>query len=376
MRGRRIVGITIAASLTLGAACGSGSGEASPTTRATPPNAADGSAGGAATTTSAALTGPGGLSLGSGKPVTLAFGGDIHYAPPLDDELAANPTTMLDGVKPLLSAADLSIVNLETSIGTSGDKQDKQFTFQAPASGFGPLIAAGVDVIGMANNHALDFGQAGLTQTLAAIADQHAPVIGVGANESEAYRPFTATVHGQRIAVIAATQILNDHLIATWTATATNPGVASAKRVDRLLQAVREARAKADTVIVFLHWGTEKINCPNASQLALAPQLVDAGADLVIGTHAHRVQGGGYLGHAYVEYGLGNLMFKVGSPEAREAGILTVTVTGRRVDDAVWHPVTIGAKYLPTIDDPTDAAAPLKRWEGFRACAKLADAPS
>ncbi len=375
MRGRQIAGFIMALSLSAAAACGSGSDDASPAARPSPNNAVDHSTSTAQTTTSDLLD-PGGVSLGSGQPVTLAFGGDVHFAPPLDAELAANPTTMLDGVKPLLSSADLSIVNLETSIGDTGDPQDKQFRFQAPPSAFDPLSAAGVDVISMANNHALDFGQTGFAQTLAAIKDKQAPVIGVGADEADAFRPFTATIHGQRIAIIAATQIIDANLVSTWTATATNPGVASAKRVDRLLQAIREARASADTVVVFLHWGTEKLNCPDERQFALAPRLVDAGADLVIGTHAHRVQGGGYLGRAYVEYGLGNLMFKPGSPEGRQGGILTVTVTGRRVDDAVWHPITIGAKYLPTIDAAGDATAQLQRWEGFRACAKLADTPS
>lgn len=365
----------MALSLLAVAACESSSGNAGPTARPGPTNATKGLTKPIPTTTTV-LVGPDGVSLGSGEPVTLAFGGDIHFAPPLDAELAANPATMLDGVKPLLSAADLSIVNLETSIGDTGDPQDKQFRFQAPPAAFDPLTAAGVDVISMANNHALDFGQTGFAQTLAAIKDRQEPVIGVGADEIDAYRPFTATVRGQRIAVIAASQIINPNLMSTWTATATNPGVASAKRVDRLLRAVREARAAADTVVVFLHWGTEKLNCPDEKQFALAPQLVDAGADLVIGTHAHRVQGGGYLGRAYVEYGLGNLMFKPGSPEGRKGGILTVTATGRRVDHPVWHPITIGAKYLPTLDAAGDATAQLRRWEGFRACAKLADAPS
>ena len=372
MLGRRTTTAAILAAILVAVtACGSGPDSATPTahpsSRPTP----------AVTTTTAA--GPAtsnGTELGSGKAVTIAFGGDIHFAPPLEATLSRNPTTMLDGVKPLLAGADLAVVNLETSIGTDGDQQTKKFTFQAPPAAFDPLSAAGIDVISMANNHALDFGQAGFAQTLTAITAKNAPVIGVGANETEAYRPFTATVHGQRIAIIAATQIIDSNLVSSWTATATNPGVASAKRVDRLLQAVADARRSADTVVVFMHWGTEKIHCPNQDQLSLAPQLVDAGADLVIGTHAHRVQGAGYLGRAYVAYGLGNLMFKVGSPEAREAGILSITITGRRVDDAAWHPVTIGADYRPTIDSAEQAGAPRQRWVDYRACAKLADTPT
>ena len=314
--------------------------------------------------------------IGNGRPVTIAFGGDVHFAPPLDSTLARSPLDMLEGVRTALESADLSIVNLETAIGISGERQSKSFTFQAPPAAFEPLLSAGVDVIGMANNHALDYGQPGLTETLDAIAARSAPVIGIGVNDSAAFAPFTRTVNGQRIAVIAATQVLDGNLVAAWTATDTHAGVASAKRVDRLLGAVREARRSADTVVVFLHWGTELSHCPNAAQLELAPQLVEAGADVIVGGHAHRVQGGGYLGRAYVEYGLGNLMFYAKVGEGRETGILTVTVTGRRVDDAAWQPARIGGDFRPNLEPPAAAVAPLGRWASYRACAKLADAPS
>lgn len=313
---------------------------------------------------------------GSGNAVTIAFGGDVHFAPPLDSTLARSPTTMLDGVKPALASADLSIVNLETSIGSGGDRQPKAFNFQAPPTAFDALTAAGVDVIGMANNHSLDYGQPGLAQTLAAASARKAPVIGVGADDDDAFAPLIARVKGQRIAFIAATQVLDGNLTAAWTATATHPGVASAKRVDRLTRAVTEARRAADTVVVFLHWGTELEHCPNPAQLDLAPRLVEAGADVIVGGHAHRLQGGGYLGRAYVAYGLGNFMFKVGGGEGAETGVLTVEVTGRRVDGARWQPARIGGDFRPVLLPAAAAGPALARWEGYRSCAKLAGAPT
>ena len=68
-------------------------------------------------------------------------------------------------------------------------------------------------------------------------------------------------------------------------------------------------RRTADTVIVYVHWGTETQACPNPQQEPLAEQLVRAGADIVIGSGTHVLLGGGYLGGAYVDYGLGNLAF-------------------------------------------------------------------
>ena len=97
-------------------------------------------------------------------------------------------------------------------------------------------------------------------------------VLGIGADESEAYAPVVVDVGGQRVAVIAATQVIDPEYIESWTATEDRGGVASAKRVDRLVEAVTAARRDADTVVVYLHWGTETESCPNsASRSWLTP---------------------------------------------------------------------------------------------------------
>lgn len=176
--------------------------------------------------------------------------------------------------------------------------------------------------------------------------------------------------------MIAATQVLDSNLIASWTATDDRGGVASAKRVDRLVEEVQQARREADTVVVYLHWGTEKQHCPNAAQLELAPALAAAGADIIVGTHAHRLQGGGFLGSTYVHYGLGNFQFRAGSPEAKDSGILELNVVGREIRTATWHPVRIGTDALPRLLRGTEAAQAHRRWEAYRECAKLTPTPT
>ena len=89
------------------------------------------------------------------------------------------------------------------------------------------------------------------------------------------------------------------------------------------------ARATSDTVVVFLHWGVELQQCPSPDQRALARQLVAAGADVVVGGHAHRVQGAGRMGHALVGYGLGNFVWYGTSELSTQTGVLVVTVDGR-----------------------------------------------
>jgi poly-gamma-glutamate synthesis protein (capsule biosynthesis protein) len=307
---------------------------------------------------------------GSGQPVTIAFGGDVHFEGILRPQLDSNSTGVLAPVAPVLSAADLAVVNLETAITERGTPAAKDFTFRAPPGALNALAAAGIDVASMANNHGLDYGPDGLADSLAASAFTHFPVIGIGRNAVEAYAPYRATVHRQRIAVIAATQVLDGNLISSWTATDTHAGLASAKDVPRLVEAVRAARLTADTVVVFLHWGIETHTCPSADQEALARTLVDAGADIVVGGHAHRLEGAGRLGAAFVGYGLGNFVFYTSGGPGTQSGVLLVTVTGRDVDQYKFVPATLhnGVATPLTGDAATAATA---QWDKLRSCTDL-----
>ncbi len=308
--------------------------------------------------------------LGSGRPVTFAFAGDVHFESPIRERLAASPASVLGPVAPVLSRADLAMVNLETAVTDRGTRASKAFTFRAPETGFAALDAGGVDVVSVANNHGMDFGPAGLRDTLAAARDAGMPVVGAGANERRAYAPFRRTVNGQRVAIIGATQVLDDTLIEAWTARAHKAGIASAKREQRLAQAVREARRTSDTVVVFLHWGLELASCPTTDQKRLAARLVAAGADVVVGSHAHVLLGTGRMGKALVAYGLGNFVFYAFREITSRSGVLEVTVTGRRIDGYRWVPARISAG-IPRPLAGADRRAALRRWNGLRVCTGL-----
>lgn len=308
--------------------------------------------------------------LGNGESVTLAFAGDTHFEGAVADRLASDPASVFGPISPVLSGADVTIVNMETALGVGGSAAPKEFTFQAPAQALEAFRAAGVDVVSAANNHGMDFGPESLEETLAAEALSGFPVIGIGRNEQESYEPFTAEVRGQRIAVIAATQVLDASLLDQWTAGPDKAGLASAKRVDRLVAEVQAARGVADTVVVFLHWGIEGHTCPSSTQQELASQLVAAGADVIVGGHAHRIQGAGRLGAAVVNYGLGNFVFHAGSAESARTGVFTVTVTGRRIDGYEWTPARIVDRQPQPLAGP-DADAALDYWESLRDCTGL-----
>jgi len=190
--------------------------------------------------------------------ITMAFAGDVHFEEEVEPYLGE--PAGLGSAGAMLSAADLAVVNLETAITERGAPEPKEYHFRAPATALGALQEAGVDLVSMANNHAVDFGTDGLTDTLAAKAGSQIPVIGIGHDADEAFAPYTSTIKGRTVAVLAATQV-PDWTAAHWAAASSRPGVASAREPGRLIDAVETANQRADIVVVFLHWGTERVGC-------------------------------------------------------------------------------------------------------------------
>ncbi len=344
----RLLAVTILAASLLAACSGAEkadetSSDGSPTTAADGAEPAsdsssdsDGEPG--ATTTTEAPRGP----LGNGEAVTLAFAGDASFEN-LEQAVVANPQGLLSAIAPVLGAADVSVVNLEAALGSGGERAAKQFAFQVPEQALDALRAAGTDAVTMANNHGMDYGSGGLADTLRIKAETGFPIIGIGADDAEAYAPFITEVRGQRIGVIAANDIFDSNLVAAWTAGPGHPGIASAEEnhQDQLAAQVRATREQVDTLAVYLHYGTEKDTCPHGRQKELVELLIDAGADIVVGSHAHRLQGMGFKGDQFVAYGLSNFVFKAPSEPGRRSGVVTVTATGRRIDGYEWTPATI-----------------------------------
>jgi poly-gamma-glutamate synthesis protein (capsule biosynthesis protein) len=366
--------LTLAALLLL-SACDAGDdpGQAAPATTARAAKRTATTADPAATTSTRRAT-AGDPREPTGEPVTIAFGGDVHFEGAIGSRLAANPATTFGPVAGVLRRADLAVVNLETAVTERGTPAPKDFTFRAPPAALTALKEAGVDVATMANNHGLDFGPVGLRDSLAAAKAARFPVVGVGRDADEAYRAWRTTVKGQRIAVIGATQVLDSNLAAAWTAGDGKPGIASAYQEERLLAAVRAARASADTVIVDLHWGRELANCPIDRQRALAPKLVAAGADVVVGSHAHVLLGGGYLRGAYVHYGLGNFVFYSGGGVTAQSGVLLLTLRGRAVTGSRWVPAVISGG-IPIPLQGASANRALASWQSLRGCTGLEAKP-
>jgi len=307
---------------------------------------------------------------GSGS-VTLEFAGDVHFTGRTAG-LLRHPATAFGPISALLRSADLTAVNLETAVTTRGVPQPKTYHFRARAVAFTALRDAGIDVANMANNHVLDYGRVGLADTLAAARSAQFPVLGIGKNATAAWSPYVVTVKGMKIAFLGVSQVAE--LASSWVATGRRSGEANAINLRETLAAVRAARRIADVVVVFMHWGTEGEACPDPSQLALAPKLAAAGASIIIGSHAHMLQGSGWLGHTFVAYGMANFLWWETS-FSTATGVLLLTLHRHAPLTARFVPATVSATGQPIVDRGLAASQALAHYRSLRACAGLTARP-
>ncbi len=230
-----------------------------------------------------------------------------------------------------------------------------------------------MDVVTLANNHVLDYGQVGLADTLAALRAANFPYFGIGENASAAWAPRIMTVAGVRLAFIGVSQVHD--LASTWVATDSRPGEANAIDEPRTLAAIRAARSQADVVIVFMHWGIEGDSCPSSEQKSLATKMAAAGANVILGAHAHVLQGSGWLGSTFVAYGMGNFLW-YGTSHSTQTGVLRLTLHPNAPLSAAFLPAVVSGTGQPTLLTGSARTSAAQHYANLRGCAGLAGAPA
>ncbi|HWB35310.1 MAG TPA: CapA family protein [Rugosimonospora sp.] len=305
------------------------------------------------------------------RDITLAVAGDVHFTG-RTASLLKDPATAFGSIAATLREPDLTVLNLETAITTRGTEQPKEYHFRAPATAFDALRAAGVDAVTLANNHVLDYGQVGLADTLAAAQAAHFPYFGIGVNADAAWAPLVLTVAGTRFAFIGVSQVHD--LASSWVATDTRAGEANAIDEARTLAAIRAARSRADVVVVFMHWGTEGNGCPNSEQKSLAGKMSSAGADIILGAHAHVLQGSGWLGNTFVAYGMGNFLW-YGTSHSTQTGVLVLTLHPGAPLTTRFLPAVVSATGQPVLLTGSAKTSAEKHYADLRGCTGLTAAP-
>ena len=261
--------------------------------------------------------------------VTMTFAGDILF----DTNYAIMGTVrgsgdISQGIMPevieRMQAADIMALNNEFAYSNRGTPTaDKQFTFRARPETAAYLTDLGVDIVSLANNHAYDYGPTALEDTLDTLRETGIPYVGAGRNIDEARQPVYYIVGDLKIAFVSATQIERLDTPDTKEATETSPGVFRCWNGARLMETIREAAQNSDFVVAYIHWGTENQAELDWAQLKQAPELIAAGANLVIGDHPHCLQPIGVIQGVPVIYSLGNFWF---NSKTLDTGMVEVTI--------------------------------------------------
>lgn len=249
------------------------------------------------------------------EPVTLLFTGDVLLS---DYVLNNYSNSGIDGVLSPellreLREADITVINNEFPFSTRGTQApDKQFTFRVNPDRVRVLTDMGVDIAGIANNHVLDYGPDALLDTFDTLDGAGIDYMGAGIDLSRASALITKEVNGKTFGFLAASRVIP---VVSWDIQNASPGVFTTYDPARLIAAIEAARNSCDYLTVFVHWGVERDAYPQDYQVSMAQQYIDAGADLVIGSHPHVLQGITYYKDKPVFYSLGNFIFNRDIPK-------------------------------------------------------------
>jgi poly-gamma-glutamate capsule biosynthesis protein CapA/YwtB (metallophosphatase superfamily) len=281
------------------------------------------------------------------RQVNLEAVGDIMLARTVGEQVQAHgPQIVFAGVQSVFDSADVLVGNLECALTAGGEPQPKSYPFAAPPEMAQALALAGFDVLSLANNHAMDYGNQGLFDTRDNLGQYGIASVGAGANAAEAHAPVILERNGLRLAFLAYVDVPveKDGFDArTWIATASQPGIAWAD-LDQITSDVAAARLQADIVIVQLHSGYEVgsyIPTISPNQRAEAHAAIDAGAALVLGSHPHILQSIEPYHGGLIAYSLGNFVMDDYQGTANATIILRVVLTRAGVQSYDWVPVLI-----------------------------------
>ncbi|MFG2293856.1 CapA family protein [Streptomyces sp. NPDC048603] len=274
--------------------------------------------------------GPDGAKGSGGRSFTVAAAGDVLIHPELTaqaqlDAKAAGKKdmdfgTIMAGVKPVISRADLAICHMEPVLGKPEGPFRSFPDFLAPPQITATLKDIGYDTCSTASNHALDHGEGGVRSTLDALDRAGLKHTGSARNAQEGGKPLIMDVKGVKVAQISFAGGFNGRQVP-----ADKPWLVNKTSLDSISAAEKAARAAgAEVVILSIHWGKEHQPAPNSLQLSLAKKIAKkTGVNLVIGHHAHVVQPMEKIGDTWVAYGLGNQLARHEVPSGlSEEGVI------------------------------------------------------
>lgn len=259
------------------------------------------------------------IDCASREKTVLSFTGDFNLAEDwcTTENMDAQPNGIHDCISEellhMMQESDILLMNNEFPYSDRGQPvPGKAYTFCASSDRVKLLQTFGADIVTLANNHAYDYGEDALFDTMKLLRDEDIVYVGAGKNLDEASKIVYYIANGRKIAILSATEIERS-VKYTREATEDRSGVLKTLNPSYFTELIRKADANSDYVIAVVHWGTEGNLYADSKQTGMARQFVEAGADAVIGGHPHRLQGVGFFDEVPVAYSLGNFWFSDGT---------------------------------------------------------------
>lgn len=273
---------------------------------------------------------------------TVSVTGDVSFA----DNYYGGDKYDESGIEGMLSQEildyffdqSLVVANAEFAVGEGGTPTpDKYFTFLGSKDRAGIFLEMNAKLVTLANNHTYDYGEDVFPQTLAAYEEYGIESIGAGMNLDEASEAAYYVINGYKFAFVNANR--SEKFILTPGATDESEGVVRCYDPEHFISMIEAEDEKADYVIAIIHWGLENYHDLEDVLLETSHMYIDAGADAIIGHHAHVLQGIEYYDDKPIFYNLGNFLF---GREKVEGGIASLEIN----DDG-----SIDYDFLPTLQD-------------------------
>lgn len=279
------------------------------------------------------------IGLENSGDTTLIFTGDVLFGNAFKTGYDAKGITGVVSEELLreLNDADILMINNEFPFSDRGEAMaDKQFVFRCSPSYGKALTEMGVDVVSLANNHTLDYGKDALRDTFTTLDEAGILYGGAGDTVERAQEIQVIEANGKKFGFLAVSRVIPT---ADWKVENSAPGLFSCYDETRLLELIGEGKKQCDFLTVFPHWGTEYSENPDKNQLRIAEKCMEAGADLIVGSHTHCLQGMEYFDGKPVFYSLGNFIF--GQSIERSAA---VKVTVKEDGTAAYRLIPVCAK--------------------------------
>jgi Bacterial capsule synthesis protein PGA_cap len=245
---------------------------------------------------------------------------DPSYIPAFRTNGYAWAWSGLDG---LFRRDDLTVINHECPSTDIVAPLAKTFVFRCDPDALDEAVDAGIEVASLANNHGFDQGPEALLDSVRNLRRAGIVPIGAGASAEEADAPAYVEVGGWRIGLVGVGEVIDPE---EQVAVGDEIGTSVGHDFPRALRAIREAEANADLVIVAIHWGVELDTQPRDYQVEEARRMIDAGADVIFGHHAHRLQPMATYKGRPIFYGLGNFVWPSLSAEGSTTAVARVLV--------------------------------------------------